>query len=97
LLPHSQVSNPDITRIINSDEIQTAVRGRKGAARNFRLKRNPLKNFALLNKLNPYAAVLRRKEILKEQSKGKKAAVVEAKRKGWKKVNNKKFHKLLLS
>lgn len=97
LLPQSSVANPDITRIINSDEVQSAVRDTKGAPRSFNRKRNPLKNFALLNKLNPYASVLRRREIVSSQNKDKKAAVVDAKRKGVKKVNNKKFHKMLLA
>lgn len=106
LLPKTSVTNPDIHRVLNSDEIQTAVRDTKGAPRNFNRKRNPLKNFALLNKLNPYASVLRRREILNSQ-KDKKAAVVDAKRKGTEKKatdkkpfvnkNAKKFNKMLLS
>lgn len=96
LLPKSSVANADINRILNSDEIQSAVRDTKGAPRNFHRKRNPLKNFALLNKLNPYASVLRRREIVNSQ-KEKKAAVVDAKRKGTKKTVNKKFHKMLLA
>jgi len=106
LLPKTSVTNPDIHRVLNSDEIQTAVRDTKGTPRNFHRKRNPLKNFALLNKLNPYASVLRRREILSSQ-KDKKAAVVDAKRKGLEKKktdkkpfvnkNAGKFQKLLLA
>lgn len=99
LLPRPQVSNADITRVLNSDEIQSSVRDKIGNARTYARKRNPLKNFALLNKLNPYASVLRRREIVNELNKDKKTAVVEAKRTGAtkvKKVNNKNFKKMLL-
>jgi large subunit ribosomal protein L4e len=106
MLPRGIIANADINRIISSDEIQSAVRDKKGNVRDYQRKRNPLKNFALLTKLNPYASVLRRREILSQQ-KDKKAAVVDAKRTGAKdtkaapvkkvkKSNNKKFHTALL-
>ena len=46
-------------------------------------KKNPLKNLGAMVKLNPYALVLRRAELLaQEKRKAKKEALVEAKRKG---------------
>ena len=50
---------PDLSRVINSDEIQSAVNAPKaGKARaHAPLKRNPLKNKAAMERLNPYAKV----------------------------------------
>ncbi|RKO91484.1 ribosomal protein L4 domain-containing protein [Blyttiomyces helicus] len=62
-LPRSIISNPDVSRLINSDEIQSVVRdaGEKtGAA--FAPRKNPLKNRSLLLRLNPYAGALRKRE-----------------------------------
>jgi large subunit ribosomal protein L4e len=60
LLPSSVISNPDISRIINSDEIQAVLRPAfprrtPSAIR----KRNPLKNVDVLLQLNPHAKVAR--------------------------------------
>jgi large subunit ribosomal protein L4e len=59
-LPRSIMTNPDLGRIINSDEIQSVLNPAKsGTARTSR-KRNPLKNRGILLKLNPYALEERR-------------------------------------
>lgn len=58
LLPSNLVSNADITRLINSSEVQAVVRAAKGGARTKRAgvqKKNPLKNKQVLLRLNPYA------------------------------------------
>lgn len=54
-LPISKITNPDVTRIINSDEIQAVVRaaGSQITKRPFSQKKNPLKNRAVLFRLNP--------------------------------------------
>lgn len=68
-LPRPLLSNADITRIINSDEVQSKLLDpRQGQARNPR-KRNPLKNFDEMVKLNPYASVVKRAEILAHKRK----------------------------
>lgn len=56
-LPDTIVSNTDITRIINSSEIQSVVRpaGEKKQKRAHVLKKNPLKNKQVQLRLNPYA------------------------------------------
>lgn len=57
-LPSAQVTNPDITRLINSSEIQTVLRAVKGGAKSKRAggqKKNPLNNRQVLVRLNPYA------------------------------------------
>ena len=59
LLPSSLVSNADITRLINSDEIQKVLNEPKGYAKTKRLvvqKKNPLRNRQILLRLNPYAS-----------------------------------------
>ena len=57
--PTNIMAVPDLSRVINSDEIQSAVNAPKaGKARaHAPLKRNPLKNKAAMDRLNPYAKV----------------------------------------
>jgi large subunit ribosomal protein L4e len=64
-LPTAKIANPDVTRLINSDEIQSVVRpaGQKTQKRPWTQKKNPLVNKAILFRLNPYAKTLRRQEI----------------------------------
>ncbi|EDR09812.1 60S ribosomal protein L4 [Laccaria bicolor S238N-H82] len=75
-LPTAKISNPDVTRLINSDEIQSVVRpaGQKVQKRPWTQKKNPLVNKAVLFRLNPYAKTLRRQEILKQERLKKKDA-----------------------
>ncbi|KAJ2474034.1 60S ribosomal protein L4B [Coemansia sp. RSA 2131] len=65
-LPIPIISNPDVTRLIASNEIQAVVRpaGAPFTKRPFVQKKNPLRNSQVLVRLNPYAQVLRRAEIL---------------------------------
>ncbi|KAJ9617028.1 60S ribosomal protein L4B [Cladophialophora chaetospira] len=59
LLPSNLVANADITRLINSSEIQSVLREPKGYATTKRTgvqKKNPLRNRQVLLRLNPYAA-----------------------------------------
>lgn len=59
LLPSNVVSNSDITRLINSSEIQSVLREPKGYATTKRTgvqKKNPLRNKQVLLRLNPYAS-----------------------------------------
>jgi large subunit ribosomal protein L4e len=72
-LPLAKISTSDVTRLINSDEIQSVVRA-PGAAvqkRPFTQKKNPLRNKAVLFRLNPYAKTLRRQELLRTERKAK--------------------------
>jgi len=64
-LPRSFMTNSDLTRIINSTEVQERLkpaqqRGNKG----IRKKKNPLKNIDEMRRLNPYTNQQRRAEIL---------------------------------
>lgn len=65
-LPRNKVTNADLARIINSDEVQAVVRPVKRRTFVTR-KKNPLKNFGFLVKLNPYAVAERRRAILTSQ------------------------------
>ncbi|KAK5056780.1 hypothetical protein LTR84_012312 [Exophiala bonariae] len=59
LLPSNVVSNADITRLINSSEVQSVLKEPKGYATTKRTgvqKKNPLRNKQVLLRLNPYAA-----------------------------------------
>ncbi|CAF9915193.1 hypothetical protein IMSHALPRED_002370 [Imshaugia aleurites] len=58
LLPSNVIHNADISRLINSSEVQAVVRPAKGEAKTKRTgvqKKNPLKNKQVLLRLNPYA------------------------------------------
>jgi len=98
-LPVSQITHTDLGRIINSDEIQSALRDKiPRRARVPSARRNPLKNFHHMVKLNPYAAAVKRREILAtEKSKENKGKLVAAKRSATKKPNTEKFVKVLLA
>ena len=82
-LPQNIMTNSDITRIINSDEVQSKVRTPVTKTGRYKQKKNPLKNLGAMVRLNPYALAVRRAEIKQENAKkAARAAVVEAKRKG---------------
>jgi len=58
LLPSALVKQPDLTKLINSSEIQAVLRPVKGGKvtkRTMVQKKNPLKNRQVLIRLNPYA------------------------------------------
>ncbi|KAJ4313685.1 60S ribosomal protein L4B [Fusarium piperis] len=60
LLPSNVVSQADLTRLINSSEIQSSLNAPKGEAVTRRAavqKKNPLKNKQVMLRLNPYASV----------------------------------------
>jgi len=80
-LPRAIISNSDVTRLINSDEVQTHVRAPIKTLKRRVQHKNPLKNFGARVKLNPYALTLRRTEILaSERRASKKQAVLDSKR-----------------
>lgn len=82
-LPYPSMTNPDLTRIINSDEVQSVVKPAKDGSKRAPLKKNPLKNYGVMVRLNPAAASAKRRAVLKQESDlAKKAALVEKKRKG---------------
>jgi large subunit ribosomal protein L4e len=54
-LPMPKMANTDLSRLLRSDEIQKALRAPKKEQQKRVLKRNPLKNIAVMQRLNPYA------------------------------------------
>jgi len=81
-LPRPLMTNSDLTRLVNSDEIQSKVRAPIKTVTRFVNHKNPLTNFGVKVKLNPYAMALRRSEILSQQRRvAAKAAKLDAKRK----------------
>ncbi|KAI9296185.1 hypothetical protein K502DRAFT_302661 [Neoconidiobolus thromboides FSU 785] len=95
-LPYSSVSNTDIGRIIDSEEIQAVVRAAKVQGKSKVAKANPLANNKALFALNPYAYNAKKAErqrhaaILKQKADG-------TYKKTSKKVKNTKFVELLKS
>lgn len=66
LLPSNVVAQADLTRLINSSEIQSVLRGPKGEARTKRAgvqKKNPLKNKQVMLRLNPYASAFAKEKL----------------------------------
>ena len=80
-LPQPLISNPDISRIINSDEVQSVVRPAKTPTKRATIKKNPLRNVQVMLRLNPYAKTIRRTELLAQEARAKaKAAKVKTAR-----------------
>jgi len=73
-IPHPQMNNSDLARIINSTEVQAAVRAKKRGAKKAGIKKNPLKNLRAREKLDPSTIHRRRQALLL-------AASAEARRK----------------
>lgn len=66
LLPSNIVSQADLTRLINSSEIQSVLRAPKGGKitkRGTVQKKNPLKNKQVLLRLNPYASAFQKEKL----------------------------------
>jgi len=81
-LPRPIMTNTDVTRLINSDEVQSRVRPANKVVTRAQRKKNPLKNFGVRVKLNPYALAARRSELLAQEKRAvRKAAALEAARK----------------
>jgi len=101
VLPRSSLKNADLGRIINSEEVQVALRDKVTKKDPARRKKNPLKNPNALFKLNPYAKVIRRREILTAEKRKAAKAAAKGKKTGQKTVKpkgrNAQFKKILLS
>lgn len=63
ILPRAGLTNSDIARVINSDEVQSVVRPPPAQGKKLPRKKNPLKNLAAMLRLNPYALIHRRAEL----------------------------------
>jgi len=80
-LPRGLISNTDLHRLMNSEEIQSVLRDRKSRRTGRQFQRpNPLKNAQLKVKLNPHAQTVKRREILKRIANTKRNAEIAQKR-----------------
>ena len=61
-LPRTMMSNADLARIINSDEVQSIVKAPTAVSAVIPKKRNPLKNTDVRIALNPHHAEVRARE-----------------------------------
>merc|ERR1711907_124743 len=77
-LPRAKMTNTDLQRIINSDEIQSVLRAKQNNRRHRPQKKNPLNNLGFMVKLNPYALSARRAELLRSLPGKRKEISAEA-------------------
>jgi large subunit ribosomal protein L4e len=68
-LPQPKMANTDLQRLLKSNEIRAALRPRNTRVQRRTVKKNPLRNVRAMIKLNPYAAVLKRRAILRARAK----------------------------
>jgi len=78
-LPRPMMTNTDLTRIINSDEIQSVVRAPAVVDAIIPAKRNPLRVPAARVALNPYHATVQKREAEKKTAAQVKKAVADQK------------------
>ena len=71
--PRSVLTNCDITRIINSPEIQSQLRLKKTVTRRLP-RRNPLKSLGVMAALNPNAVTVKRNRVREAKRKAKRSA-----------------------
>jgi len=79
-LPRPQMSMADLGRLINSNEVQAAIRPAIKDRQFARQKKNPLKNKRAMDKLNPYAAVIRKSEAAAAEARSKSKAGAASKK-----------------
>merc|ERR1711959_417139 len=95
-VPRAMMTNSDLPRIINSEEVQAKVRPAKKsdtATSTKRIKKNPLKNLGTMVKLNPYITTV--KKIGRAQSAGKVSKKAKVKRTAAQKDASKTFFKAM--
>jgi len=80
ILPSTKMTNTNLSRIINSDVVQSALRPKQNPPHIVH-KKNPLRNFGAKVKLNPFALTQRRRAILAtEKSKDQRKKRVSVQR-----------------
>lgn len=80
-IPTAEMTNADLARIINSDEVQSVVNPAKRGPTKYLRKKNPIKSIKALEKIDPYASAARKAEARAEAArKDSKAEVLAARR-----------------
>lgn len=85
-IPIANMTNADLARIINSDEIQSVLNAPKETQIVYAPKANPLRNIEALEKLDPYAAAKRRAAMVESAQREKNKSAVLAKRRDTRKA-----------
>lgn len=81
-LPQPKMANTDLSRLLKSEEIRSVLRAPKKTQFRSVRRLNPLVNKRALVKLNPYAAVVKRRAILSAEARKHASNVEDAKRRG---------------
>jgi large subunit ribosomal protein L4e len=79
LLPSTMMKQPDLNKLINSSEVQNVLRPVRGGAitkRTVVQKKNPLKNFQVQLRLNPYAKAFKKEGLGHKKEKNSKPETV---------------------
>jgi large subunit ribosomal protein L4e len=79
-IPFASMTNPDIARIINSDEVQSVLNPVKPGQKDYAPKRNAIKNTDALEVLDPYAAAKRRQQAELQVARASKKDEIMAKK-----------------
>jgi large subunit ribosomal protein L4e len=98
-IPRTILHNPDIARLLRSDEILSSIRPKKVIEKRKKWV-NPLRNARRMAKLNPYNPIFRKTEALKSEAGNKRHAQrIEAfktgKQKKYKHIKETAFQKIL--
>ncbi|KAK4524522.1 hypothetical protein GAYE_SCF04G2423 [Galdieria yellowstonensis] len=96
-LPKSILTNCDISRIINSDEVQSVLRPKIIRRRISTRKKNPLKNKKEMFKLNPYSKVLLKeaREATSQPSQKRKKRLLRKKNKQVKQIGREYYKNIV--
>jgi len=95
-MPRAQMQTADVTRIVASDEVQKVSRAAKLLPQSHGRKKNPLRNFNAMMKLNPAAAVERRKAIKASEVKATRKAKIARRGAGNSKAARRAFYEKML-
>merc|ERR1712240_178597 len=80
-LPSLKMTQTDLTKLLKSEEIQSALRAPKKEITRRLLKKNPLKNKRVMIRLNPHAkAAVKQAQALEQSRKRKKEELINKKR-----------------
>jgi large subunit ribosomal protein L4e len=85
-IPTAAMTNADLARIINSDEVQSVVNPAKDGQKAHAPKLNPLRSTVALEQLDPYAAEKRRGQARAEEARAKKKDVLLAEKRKMRKT-----------
>ncbi|CAH2083459.1 unnamed protein product [Euphydryas editha] len=81
-LPQPKMANTDLSRLLKCDEIRKVLRAPNKRVVRATRKLNPLTNSRAMLRLNPFAAVLKRKAVLDQQRKNNLRALALAEKRG---------------